>query len=61
MTKFQTKQVSMINTYIANNMHDTAARSLSALIRSAMTDKSKNELWSLASKLNLTNHLDFIA
>ena len=61
MTKFQTKQVSMINTYIANNMHDTAARSLSALIRSAMTDKSKNELWSLASKLNLTNHPDFIA
>ena len=61
MTKFQQKQVSMINTYIANNMHDTAARSLSALIRSAMTDKSKNELWSLASKLNLTNHLDFIA
>lgn len=61
MTKFQAKQVSMINTYIANNMHDTAARSLSALIRSAMTAKNQNELMALAAKLNLVNHPDFIA
>ena len=60
MTKFQTKQVSMINTYIANNMQDTAARSLSALIRSAMTDKSKKELIEIANKLNLAKLPEFI-
>jgi hypothetical protein len=60
MTKFQIKQVSMINTYIANDMHDTAARSLSALIRSAMTDKSKRELIEIANKLNLAKLPEFI-
>jgi len=60
MTKFQSKQVDMINLYLANNMIDTAARSLSALIRSAMTTKSQNELKDLAAKLKLTNHPDFI-
>jgi hypothetical protein len=60
MTKFQAKQVDMLNVYISNNMIDTAARSLSALIRSAMTNKSKNELMALAVSLKLTNHPDFI-
>jgi hypothetical protein len=60
MTKFQAKQVDMLNVYIENNMIDTAARSLSALIRSAMTNKSKNELMALAVSLKLTNHPDFI-
>ena len=61
MTKFQTKQVSMINVYLANNMVDTAARSLSSLIRSAMTKKSKDELWAIAIALKLASHPDFIA
>lgn len=61
MNKFQTKQVSMIELYITNNMIDTAARSLSALIRSAMTNKSKAALFEIANKYNLTNHPDFIA
>jgi hypothetical protein len=61
MNKHQKRVVETINIYLANNMIDTAARSLSALIRCAMTNKSKNELWELASKLNLTNHPDFIA
>ena len=60
MTKFQTKQVNMINVYLSHGMQDTAARSLSSLIRSAMTIKSANELRALAAKLNLTNHPDFI-
>jgi hypothetical protein len=61
MTKFQTKQVSMINVYLANNMQDTAARSLSSLIRSAMTKKSQDELWAIAIALKLASHPDFIA
>jgi hypothetical protein len=61
MTKFQTKQVSIINVYLANNMVDTAARSLSSLIRSAMTKKSQDELWAIAIALKLASHPDFIA
>ena len=61
MTKFQTKPVSMINVYLANNMVDTAARSLSSLIRSAMTKKSQDELWAIAIALKLASHPDFIA
>ena len=60
MTKHQTKQIAMIQIYIANNMVDTAARSLSGLIRSAMTKTSKSELIKLAQELNLTNNSEFI-
>lgn len=60
MTKNQTKQIAMIEIYIANNMIDTAARSLSSLIRSAMTKTSKSELIKLAQELNLINNSEFI-
>jgi hypothetical protein len=60
MTKQQAKQVAMIQIYLANDMADTASRSLSALIRSAMTSKSKAELLALATELNLTNNPEFI-
>ena len=60
MTKFQQKQVSMIQLYLANNMQDTAARSLSALIRSAMTKKSQNELMALAITYKLASNPEFI-
>lgn len=61
MTKFQTKQVEMIQVYIANGMTDTAARSLSALVRSAMRAKDQQELMSLAQSLNLVNNPEFVA
>ena len=60
MSKFQAKQVSMLDIYLANDMQDTAARSLSALIRSAMTDKSKRELIEIANKLNISKLPEFI-
>jgi hypothetical protein len=60
MNKHQKRVLETINIYLENNMIDTAARSLSALIRCAMTKKSQNELMNLAAKLNLTNHPDFI-
>jgi len=60
MTKQQLKQVGMIDIYIKNNMHDTAARSLSALIRSAMTKKSKLELINIAIAHDLHNNSEFI-
>ena len=60
MTKAQNKQVAMIQIYINNGMLDTAARSLSALIRSAMTKKSKLELINLSIKYDLHNNSEFI-
>jgi hypothetical protein len=60
MTKAQNKQVAMIQIYINNGMVDTAARSLSALIRSAMTKKSKLELINLSIKYDLHNNSEFI-
>ena len=60
MTKFQSKQVEMIKVYMANNMSDTAARSLSNLIRSAMRSKDQQELLNLAQSLNLANNPEFI-
>jgi hypothetical protein len=60
MTKAQNKQVAMIQIYINNDMLDTAARSLSALIRSAMTKKAKLELINLSIKYDLHNNSEFI-
>jgi hypothetical protein len=60
MTKAQLKQLAMIEIYIDNKMPDTAARSISSLIRSAMTSKSKQALMQRAIDLNLTNRPEFI-
>jgi hypothetical protein len=50
----------MIKVYLANDMVDTAARSISALIRSAMTSKSRSELLYLAAEFNLVDNSEFI-
>jgi hypothetical protein len=60
MTKQQKKQIEMAQMYLANNMADTAARSVSALIRSAMSTQSRNALLAFAVQNNLQNHPDFI-
>jgi hypothetical protein len=60
MTKSEIREIENVARYIQNNMHDTAARALSGLIRCARTTKSQTELRQLAQQLNLTNHPDFI-
>lgn len=60
MNKSQKRQLELIEIYIDNNMQDTAARSLSALIRAAMTKKSKDFLMQRAIDLNLTKRPEFI-
>lgn len=50
----------MIDTYIAHGMKDTAARSIGALIRCAMTNKAKKELLDIAIKLELACEPEFI-
>jgi hypothetical protein len=59
MTKNETRELQMAQTYIDNNMTDTAARSVSSLIRSAKSMKSKYELVHFAKKHNLLAHPEF--
>jgi hypothetical protein len=51
----------MIQVYLDNAMIDTAARSLSGLVRAAMRKADQQELLNLAQELNLVNHPEFIA
>jgi hypothetical protein len=59
MTKNETKQLTIAQAYVDSGMIDTAARSVSALIRSAKSMKSKYELVHFAKKHNLLAHPDF--
>lgn len=61
MTKAQARQIEMVQKYIALGMIDTAARSVSALIRSAMRAKDIAELRAFAESHGLTKHPEFIA
>jgi len=60
MNKFQAKQLITIKTYIAMNNDGAAARSLSALVRSAMRQSQKTALLAEANALGLNNHPDFV-
>jgi len=60
MNKAQKREVAMIETYIEHGMTDTAARLLSALIRSALTNKTKRDLIAMAEGLRLAGHPEFI-
>jgi hypothetical protein len=60
MNKAQKRQVALIEVYLANGMADTAARSLSALIRSSMVRKTAQELYRFAVERNLHVNREFI-
>lgn len=60
MTKSENRDVALIRMHIAVGNTDSAALGLSALIRSAMTKRSKQELLAVAAELNLTAHPEFI-
>jgi len=60
MTKSEIREIENVARYIQHNMHDTAARAMSGLIRSARTTKSQTQLRDVAEILKLTNHPDFI-
>jgi hypothetical protein len=61
MTKFQARDIAIAQKYIALGMIDTAARSVSALIRSAMRSKDAAEIRAFAEAHGLTKHPEFIA
>jgi hypothetical protein len=60
MNKSELKAVFNARLYIAMGNEGAAARSLSALIRSAMTKRSKLALLAVARELHVDTHPDFI-
>ena len=60
MTKIQAREIATAQKYIALGMIDTAARSVSALIRCAMRSKDAAELRAFAEAHGLTKHPEFI-
>ena len=60
MTKAETRELAIINRYLAAGMRDTAARALSALIRCTRSRKTSFELMQQAVALDLIHSPDFI-
>lgn len=60
MTKFETKQCQQIQRYMDFGESAIAARSLSALYRSARTTQSQNEMLALANCFGILKHPDFV-
>lgn len=60
MNKSELREMKRICLYVAAGMNDTAARSLSSLIRAARTNKSKAALLEQAQALKLTTLPEFI-
>lgn len=60
MTKHETRELANIELYVQAGMRDTAARSLSALVRAARTLKSSHELMQHAVRLNLLHLPEFV-
>lgn len=60
MTKSEHRDLALIRMHLAVGNADSAALGLSALIRSAMTKRSKEELLAAAAELKLTAHPEFI-
>jgi replication-associated recombination protein RarA len=60
MNKSELREIVFVIQYHKLGMRDTAARALSALIRSARTKRSSAALWEYATMLQLDTHPDFI-
>lgn len=60
MNKMQKREIEKLKTMAALGMTSNVALGLSALIRSAMTSKSKSELLEQADILGVRNHPAFI-
>ena len=60
MTKIEQRELKSICLYLAAGMRDTAARSLSALIRASRTKRSRDALMAQAVAFGLTTEPEFI-
>lgn len=61
MTKAQRNEIAKAGYYCTMGHADIAARSLSALIRSATSNKAAAEIRTEAERLGVVSHPDFIA
>ena len=60
MTKSEQREMKSICLYVAAGMQNTAARALSALIRAARTNKSRDALLVQAQALKLDSLPEFV-
>lgn len=60
MTKAEARELQSVKTYLAAGMPDTAARALSALVRSTRSRTTSAELMTYAVELNLLHRPEFI-
>ena len=60
MNKSEIREVNKAKVLVSIGYHGAAARSISALIRCAMTRRSREALMAVAADLNITTHPDFI-
>ena len=60
MTKSEAKELAKIKLFHSMGHHDTAARSLSYLIRATKTNTNKAELMKTAQALKLTANPEFL-
>jgi len=60
MTKIQAREVAQAERYLAAGFPGTAALSISALIRCAMSNKSKAELMQVAQRMGLVSLPEFV-
>ena len=60
MKKTTLRQLKVIELFIKTGNVDSASRSLSALIRSSMSEKEVQELWDIAKELKLNENENFI-
>lgn len=60
MTKSEARELEHIRAYLRMEMFDTAARSLSALIRASRSERTRKMLSELARDWELAGHPEFI-
>lgn len=60
MTINELREFNSLAIYLMHDMRDTAARSLSALIRASTNNKDRNTFGEYAKRTGLINHPEFI-
>ena len=60
MNKAEIRKLDLVEAYLDNGMTDTAARALSAMIRSTLSDKTAQELICMAKGWELDQLKEFI-
>lgn len=60
MTKSEAREAANAQTFIEHGMADTAARTMSALVRACRTQRSYKALMTAAQEMGIAQHPDFV-